>query len=124
MLPTGLLGKAYYELAQIKLKRHRNLIKQARSQNLLTHAALDTLREKERIARRNATDLGNLRKVVVALRVTFNHQRCLMIKRHFQVCARSHCIFVRTISNPDYKRWDFCHGFKADLVSSKLKLTV
>ncbi|CAM6085174.1 unnamed protein product [Calypogeia fissa] len=84
----GLLGKAYYELAQIKLRRHRNLIKQARTQNRLTHAALDTLREKERIARRNATDLGNLRKVVVALRVTFNHQRALMIKRHFQLEAQ------------------------------------
>jgi hypothetical protein len=73
-------------LANIKLRRHRNLIKQARTQNRLVHAALDILREKERIARRNANDLANLRKVVVALRVTFDHQRGLMIKRHFEVC--------------------------------------
>ncbi|BBN18345.1 hypothetical protein MPTK1_8g01800 [Marchantia polymorpha subsp. ruderalis] len=81
----GILGKAYYELAQIKLKRHRNQIRVARTQNMLLHAALNVLREKARVARKNAGDLEALRKSTVSLRVTLNHQRELVIAKQHEL---------------------------------------
>ncbi|KAL3675359.1 hypothetical protein R1sor_025307 [Riccia sorocarpa] len=81
----GILGKAYYDLAQIKLKRHRNQIRVARTQNMLLHAALNVLREKARVARKNASDLEALRKTVVTLRDTLNHQKELVIARQHEL---------------------------------------
>ncbi|KAL3675075.1 hypothetical protein R1sor_025023 [Riccia sorocarpa] len=84
----GLLGKAYYDLVQIKLRRHRNQISTARTQNLLLHAALDTLRQKALIARKNLGDLESLRKTVASLRVTYDHQRKLVFSRQAKLEAQ------------------------------------
>ncbi|KAL2607661.1 hypothetical protein R1flu_026234 [Riccia fluitans] len=46
---------------------------------MLLHAALNVLREKARVARKNASDLEALRKTVVTLRDTLNHQKELVI---------------------------------------------
>ncbi|OAE29210.1 hypothetical protein AXG93_2789s1200 [Marchantia polymorpha subsp. ruderalis] len=84
----GILGKAYYDLVQIKLNRHRNQIMLARTQNMLLHAALDTLRHKALIARKNLGDLDNLRKTVASLRVTYDHQRKLVFSRQRKLEAQ------------------------------------
>ncbi|KAL2623626.1 hypothetical protein R1flu_003831 [Riccia fluitans] len=84
----GLLGKAYYDLVQIKLRRHRNQISTARTQNLLLHAALDTLRHKATIARKNLGDLESLRKTVASLRITHDHQRKLVFSRQTKLEAQ------------------------------------
>ncbi len=87
---TGVAGRAYYEAAQIKLQRNRMQIRNARTQNMLLHAALLLLTKKEQIAHKQAGDLEGMHKNAKALHQEFDDQRCRTIAMQLEVSHHRH----------------------------------
>ncbi|CAK9233553.1 unnamed protein product [Sphagnum jensenii] len=81
----GIVGRAYYEASQIKLRRNRYLIRAARTKNMLLHSALVILQQKERIARKEAGNLLGIRKQAWALHHDFDEQRKKAIGKQLQL---------------------------------------
>ncbi len=84
---VGIVGRAYYEASQIKLRRNRYLIRAARTQNMFFHSALVILQQKERIARKEAGNLLGIRKQALALHHDFDEQRKKAIGKQLQVSS-------------------------------------
>jgi hypothetical protein len=82
---VGIVGRAYYEASQIKLRRNRYLIRAARTQNMLLHSALVLLQQKERIARKEASNLLGIRKQAMDLHHDFDEQRKKAIGKQLHV---------------------------------------
>lgn len=82
---VGIVGRAYYEASQIKLRRNRYLIRAARTQNMLLHSALLLLQQKERIARKEASNLLGIQKQAMDLHRDFDEQRKKAIGKQLQV---------------------------------------
>jgi hypothetical protein len=57
----------------------------ARTQNMLLHSALVLLQQKERIARKEASNLLGIRKQAMALHHDFDEQRKKAIGKQLQV---------------------------------------
>ncbi|KAH9533830.1 hypothetical protein CY35_18G073300 [Sphagnum magellanicum] len=84
----GVAGRAYYEAAQIKLQRNRMQIRNARTQNMLLHAALSLLTKKEQIAHKQAGDLEGMHKNAKALHQEFDDQRCRTIAMQLELVKK------------------------------------
>ena len=82
---VGIVGRAYYDAAQIQLRRNRYLIRAARTQNMLLHSAFFLLQQKEQAARKEASNLGGMRKQAMALRLNFDQQRKKAIAQQITV---------------------------------------
>ena len=81
----GIVGRAYYDAAQIQLRRNRYLIRAARTQNMLLHSAFFLLQQKEQVARKEASNLTGMRKQAMALRLNFDQQRKKAIAQQIAV---------------------------------------
>jgi len=82
---VGIVGRAYYEASQIKLRRNRYLIRAARTENMLLHSAFLLLEQKELVAKKESSNLGGIRKQVADLRANFDSQRKRSIAKQIQV---------------------------------------
>lgn len=83
---AGIVGRAYWEASQIKLRRNRMLIRAARTTNMLLHSALQLLQARELTSRKEAADLDGVRKQAAILRLEFDGERAKSIALQLQAC--------------------------------------
>lgn len=76
---AGIVGRAYWEASQIKLRRNRMLIRAARTTNMLLHSALQLLQAKELASRKESAGLVGIRKQAATLRSQFDGERAKSI---------------------------------------------
>ncbi|KAG0553314.1 hypothetical protein M758_12G003800 [Ceratodon purpureus] len=84
----GISGRAYYEASQIKLRRNRYLIRSARTKNMLLHSALLLMEQKELASRKEASNLGGMRKQASDLREKFDQQRRIAIAKQLELAKQ------------------------------------
>lgn len=108
----GVVGRAYYEASQIKLRRNRMLIRAARTTNMLLHSALELLQAKELAARKEALGLDGMRRQSKALRGEFDAERAKSVFLQLQLqkqitdtrCAEIDCADVLDPNTPVLER--------------------
>ncbi|KAG0571762.1 hypothetical protein KC19_VG040300 [Ceratodon purpureus] len=104
----GVVGRAYYEASQIKLRRNRMLIRAARTTNMLLHSALELMQAKELAACKEASGLDGMRRQVKSLRAEFDAETAKSVHLQLQLqkqitdtrCAEFDCAGVMDPNTP------------------------